>query len=84
MAADKREKNYSSQVVIQYVEGVSETVDLLLKKYDVVTAHTWRLFKTRLEDHESHRRRSEISYLDVEGSNMRGTMSFQALTMTSS
>ena len=33
----KKDKKYRSQVVIPYVEGVSETVDRVPKKYRVAT-----------------------------------------------
>ena len=35
---EKQDKNYRNQVVIPYVEGVSERVDQVLKKYGVFTA----------------------------------------------
>ena len=34
----KKDKNYRSQAVIPYVEGISERVDRVLKKYGVATA----------------------------------------------
>ena len=34
----RKDKNYRSQVVIPYVQGVSERVDRVLNKYGVATA----------------------------------------------